>query len=105
MEIDTFLLGLIAVGLGLTVKVMRDGMRDIGDVQVLIADAVHATAETEANTLDLEEKARARAEEVNQLKKHVRELEDTDRDLSAKIRARKKADKDRSQTKFKVDLG
>ena len=70
------LMGLILVGLGLTAKVVKDGLHDIGNVKVRIADCIHAAAETEATTLELEEQTRIREQEVNVLRKTVQEMEE-----------------------------
>ena len=105
MDVEHFLMGLILVGLGLTVKVVRDGLKDIGVVRVGIANCQHATAETEANTLELEEQTRVREEEVNTLRKQVQEMEEKEQMLSASVKSKKRAEATKSRTTFKVDPG
>ena len=101
---EAFLMGLILVGLGLTAKVVKDGLHDIGNVKVRIADCIHAAAETEATTLELEEQTRIREQEVNVLRKTVQEMEEKEKELSAKVKSKKLAEEANSQTSFKVNL-
>jgi hypothetical protein len=104
MDLEPFLMGLIAVGLGLTAKVIKDGLRDIGDVKIRIADCQHATAESEATTLELEEKARSREVEIIELRKQVKDLEEQERKVVSTVNAKKKAETSQNRTNFKVDL-
>ena len=105
MELEPLLIGLIVVGLGLTAKVVKDGLKDIGDVKVRIADCIHATAETESSTLQLLDDARDRENEIGELKKQVKDLEEKEQKLGLTVRAKKKAETSRTGTTFKVDLG
>jgi hypothetical protein len=104
MDIEPFLMGLILVGVGLTAKVVKDGLSEIGYVKIRIADCIHATAEAEAATLEMDEKSRSMEAEVNALRKQVSELEEKEKQLSANLRAKKKGDASRARTAFKVDL-
>lgn len=101
---EAFLMGLILVGLGLTAKVVKDGLHDIGNVKVRIADCIYVTAETEATTLELEEQTRIREQEVNVLRKTVKEMEEKEKELSAKVKSKKRAETANSRTSFKVNL-
>ena len=102
---EAFLMGLILVGLGLTAKVVKDGLHDIGNVKVRIADCIHFTAETEAATLELEEQARTLEQEVNVLRKNVKEMEEKEQKLSSNVKSKKRAEDANSRTSFKVNLG
>ena len=105
LGLEPFLMGLIAVGLGLTAKVVRDGMRNIGDVKLRIADCRQQTAETETATLELEEQSRGRENEINELRKHVKELEEKEQKVVTTVNAKKRAEKEKARTAFKVDMG
>ena len=105
MELEPFMLGLILVGVGLTVKVARDGLMDIGDIKVRIADCNHQIAETEIKTIDLEEQACGKDLEVNALRKEVAEVEDKEKQLSFTLRKKKQGEKEAAKTKFKVEMG
>ena len=105
MDLEPFLMGLILVGLGLTAKVLKEGLRDIGDVKIRIADCQHATAESQTTTLELEEKARGRETEINELRKEVKELEEKEQKLVSTVNSKKRAEKAEARTNFKVDMG
>ena len=99
-----FLMGLILVGLGLTAKVVKDGLSDIGNVKVGIADCLRVTAETEADTLELEEKARTLEQDVSVLRKNVKQLEEKEKKLSANVKSKKRTEEANSRKSFKVNL-
>lgn len=105
MDLEPFLMGLIAVGMGLTAKVVRDGLKEIGDVKIRIADCRHATAEAESTALELEEKSRAREKEMVELRKLVKDLEEQEQKLFRTLSSKKKAAASQARTSFKVDLG
>jgi chaperonin cofactor prefoldin len=105
MDLEHFLMGLILVGVGLTAKVVKDGLSDIGKVKIRIADCIYATAEAEAATLEMEEQSRSMEKEVNDLRKQVSELEEKEIELSTNLRAKKRGDAGKARTTFKVDMG
>ena len=105
MDIEHFLMGLILVGVGLTAKVVKDGMSDIGNVKIRIADCIFATAEAEAATLEMEKQSRSMEKEVNDLKKQVSELEENEIQLSTNLRAKRRGDAAKARKSFKVDMG
>lgn len=104
-EIEPFLIGLILVGLGLTAKVARDGLRQITDVKLRIIDCKALTANYEVKIVDIEKEVREAEEQVQTLRKTVQGLEAKKRELAPTIKAKKAAEEKKSRTGFKVDLG
>jgi|TARA_B110000116_G_scaffold255966_1_gene254739 hypothetical protein len=104
MDIEPFVLRIILIGEGLKVKVVRDGLLDIGYFKSRNVNCKHQTAKTETKTIDLEEKARGKELEVNAPRKVVAEVEDKEKQLSPTLKKKKQSETDAARTKFKVDM-
>jgi hypothetical protein len=99
MDIEPFVLGIILIGEGLKVKVVRDGLLDIGYFKGQNVNCKHQTAKTEIKTIDLEEKARGKELEVNAPRKEVAEVEDKEKQLSATLKKKKQSETDAGENK------
>ena len=104
-DLELFLIGLTVVGLSLTIKVVRDGLREIAECRQDFLDSVSSTAECEARTVEIEEGARELDEAVQGLRREVQILEAKERELASTVKSKREAEEQKSTTKFRVDLG
>ena len=100
----TFFVGLMVVGLGLTVKVARDGIVEMQELSTLITDcsaetvvANEKTEKAKAETTDLEST-------VVQLREEVKVLEAKEKEILSNVKQKRDAEETKVKTSFKVDL-
>ena len=103
-EREPFLIGLIIVGIGLTIKVVRDGLHEISELRLKLATCKATTAEFETKTVKKEEEVREVEQGVQALCQEVLQLETKDKELAAILKVKKKDEEQRRPTKFRVDL-
>ena len=118
-EREPFLIGLIVVGIGLTIKVVRDGLQEISELRLRITASKVTTAEFEAKTVKMEEEVREVEQGVQALRQEVLQLETKQKGLrhtgtrkgrdhagpvDFALKVKKKDEEQRRPTKFRVDL-
>jgi septal ring factor EnvC (AmiA/AmiB activator) len=106
-EIEQILIGLVAVGAGLTLKVVRDGLREIEKFQGVIAYTQEETARYEQEREQYESEAGEVQEQVSALKQEVTSLEQrstTMRTVVARKRAAIEKEKEKESEKNRSGL-
>ena len=103
-EIEQLLVGLILVGLGLTLKVLRDGLREIAKLQGVIAYTDEEAARFEKERVEAESEAEIVRESVHHAQQEVASLELRATTMRGVV-AKKKAEIEKEKQNAKARLG
>ena len=104
-EFELFAIGLVVVGFGLTLKVIRDGLYEIKEFKLRVTECRALIVECEENTVKLQGEVAEQEKELQDLKNEVQKLELKEQEASSTIKTRKEAEGQKTITKFKVDQG
>ena len=104
-ELWTFFMGLMAVGIGFTAKVARDGLSEIRDLKLLIENCLAERVTCEGKPATAEEEVGRLEPQVAKLRDEVKELEAKEKEVSSTVKVKREAESEKSRTSFKVNLG
>ena len=104
MDITHIFIGLIFVGVGLTLKIVSDSFRQIDQLKQKQAAFDEAAEQYRAQLVEEEAKTLDTAETVEDLRNEVKSLQAKEKQIAKKIGTRQKDRENHNPTKYKVQL-
>ena len=97
-------LGLILVGVGLTFKVVSDGLREVNEFKGKLTQYRAASEQCHLKTVDVDTKSQKVEALVSDLKSEVKTLDEKARSVDLRVRSLKKKLERGKRKKMRVDL-